>query len=475
MDLSYFNTLPCEVQENVVRFLSKKPKSNQWMHSISSSDIETICELKQNLFTELQRNVKILTKTRSSYLGARKSCLFTNILAEFQSTISEVNIYSQSPFMRSSLLWVSVLENCSSLTSLSLSVRLDLETFHRLLSRTGKNLKSFSVRLFGSQGFIAAMTKYCTSLEKLELLDPHENCIPLWQSLNTSLKELNLQIWRSDPDTGNIPEVQKYCRSLISANVSLPWFCSTYEPIAELYASYGNQLQSANLSSMNESLCAYVASKCQNARFTISSLNDVLQRMRTLGKNLSAVEFSCSADTDIDDLKEISRCCPNIENLKYIETISITTSYLRALLCEPKPYLKHLDLRHGKGLDEETLKGLTICTGNLESFSCTVYFNSKIGFEGFAESNKRLQEIEIYLKPSRIDLGRSTVTATPVLHNINCSFKTNECLKEIKIQSTFPFKLDRIYGGVQISAFKNLFKPLISRGIYVEIFGVHYS
>lgn len=462
---------------SVLRFLSKRPNVSNWYTFIDATDLESLIELNGILYGGLFCNFKTFTKTRSSLIGENKKCIFDKALSKMQSFVTQVCIYSQSPRMKDRLTWISVLENCSNLTAMTLTIRLDLHSFERILAARGRELKSFSVRFFGSSGFVSIIAKNTAVLETLEITDPNEPCTELWKSAGKTLRTLRIQIWRSSPDCGSISDIAEYCRGLTSIDISLPWFCDDYRDVAELYGTYNTQLRYANLGAMDPNLCQHVAERCPNAKYTISGVKNVAERMEVLEGQLRDLELEGSVNTDVDMVRCLSAKCPNIERMRYFSFESIQVNYVGAIFSSPKREMISFDIRHGKEIDTELLDAIADCTGNLQYFACSVslVMEPSVSFKKLADNNRNLRSVEVFVKPTRYPVEHPLELRKSLLSKIFAGFENSVHLQEIKIQSTMPMKLERDLGSLKINEVYKESRALRRRSVFVEVFGVHYG
>lgn len=474
MTFTYFDALPVQVLQEILKFLSKRSLEDDWIVYVSSSDLLSICRLQNCLGEELRRACKTLVKARNTFVEARRKCIFDSVLDAVHATVENVSIQTQSPQMRTSLSWITTLNVCTRIVSLEISICMDLKSFSSIISTHGSGLRTLSIRLFGKSGFISAISKSCSSLEHLSLLDPNECCTSMWESLGERLLSLHLQIWRSDPEIGNLDDIEKYCRKLTSINVSLPWFCSKYDKVCKLYSSYKEQLVRANLGTMDKYLCEQVKKNCPNAKFSISGMKQVIERMNVLGSSLGCVEIESYINTDVEFLKQTSALCTEIEVLKYVQASRVDNDYLVALFSSTKSNLVKLDFK-GYGIESHSIEIISSSTGNLREFSCTALLNSNLCFKRLAICNKSIQSVTINLKPRRHDYEDQSQVCSPIIGNIFNSFEECKQLRELKIVSSFPFKFERFHRGFQIPGVVSASRKLCSRRVYVEVFGIHYA
>lgn len=477
MNTNYFQLLPCDVLDSVLRFLSKRPNVTNWYSHIDAIDLESLIELNGVLNSNLFGNFKTFTKTRSSLIGDNRKCLFDKALNEMRRYVTQVCIYSQSPQMKNGLTWISILENCSNLTSLTLTIRLDLRSFERILVSKGNALKSFSVRFFGTAGFVPIIARNTAVLETLEITDPSEPCTALWKSAGRTLRTLRVQIWRSSPDCGSIRDISEYCRGLRHIDISLPWFCTDYKDVAELYGMYKSQLCYANLGAMDHNLCRHVMERCPNAKYTISGVKNVVERMEVLTGQLRDLELEGSVNTDVDMIRMLSANCPNIERMRYFSFETIQVNYIGAILSSPKRSMISLDIRHGREISSTLLDAIAVSTGNLQDFSCAVSLatDASVSFRKLADNNPYLRSVEVFVKPTRYAVEHPLALRKSLLSKIFAGFEKSFLLQEIKIQSTMPMKLERDLGSLRINEVYIASRALRKRSVFVEVFGVHYG
>jgi len=426
MNTNYFQLLPCDVLDSVLRFLSKRPNVTNWYSHIDAIDLESLIELNGVLNSNLFGNFKTFTKTRSSLIGDNRKCLFDKALNEMRRYVTQVCIYSQSPQMKNGLTWISILENCSNLTSLTLTIRLDLRSFERIL---------------------------------------------------VSKRTLRVQIWRSSPDCGSIRDISEYCRGLRHIDISLPWFCTDYKDVAELYGMYKSQLCYANLGAMDHNLCRHVMERCPNAKYTISGVKNVVERMEVLTGQLRDLELEGSVNTDVDMIRMLSANCPNIERMRYFSFETIQVNYIGAILSSPKRSMISLDIRHGREISSTLLDAIAVSTGNLQDFSCAVSLatDASVSFRKLADNNPYLRSVEVFVKPTRYAVEHPLALRKSLLSKIFAGFEKSFLLQEIKIQSTMPMKLERDLGSLRINEVYIASRALRKRSVFVEVFGVHYG
>jgi len=237
--------------------------------------------------------------------------------------------------------------------------------------RIGKNLETISAHFFREVGYAEHLTKYCPKIKRLDITG-----------------DIDRLVWEQDV-------------------------------IAKCIASYGEQIEHAEINFTSESDLKLVKSACPNCNFSIrvSNKHELRMTLAILGHQLKAVEVACfDGSLSHDEPPADWNSCTNIESVK-ADGYKTTVSEIRCLMEKPKSLLKCIDLKL-RCENEELKEIITLIaggTGALKSLTLTCpdpapdTFNMlvrrnpgllyvKIGFASVLHEVKKIAVIEAFLK-----------------------------------------------------------------------------
>lgn len=287
---TFFDTLPYDALENVVRLLSEFPYE-KWRSSLSMSDTWLVLLPGSPLEPVGQRCIQAVAvaSDRAEVLEAREekmdAFLFTSHfhLGTANAVMRAHSHRIEALCMHSYIFtgWTileQLAEHGSSLRSLVAFMPVEYysaRSFVRLLKKRGSQLRKLEIRNDyvgqSDKQLLTLVASYCRSLEELSI---GGMATPLsesfWRAVGGSLKTLS---FRAPPQPEELYYVTIYCRSLCAIEilfVGIDQYLS--EPMARLCVSYGAQLERATYGGFllpeHLELCL---NECPNARFDLSA------------------------------------------------------------------------------------------------------------------------------------------------------------------------------------------------------------
>lgn len=167
-------------------------------------------------------------------------------------------------------------------------------------------------------------------------------CSRLWQGIGYSLERLVLSetIHPVDEAAG----IKQHCRNLKS--ISRKWDDDdALDAIADLLASYGDQLEYAYLSNTNEVQLKEVADACPIARFRYKDLDDgiSLSAMMIIGPRLEVITRT-DFEIDREDLLEWESVWDDCMNIWELHIVRCESEVAELIFSTPEELLKIFEL-----------------------------------------------------------------------------------------------------------------------------------
>lgn len=377
----YFDSIPDNALENVVRYLSLSPRAANWpsyllvelltrlygtpgylgefcrtrFTSLCISDTKCIYELEKDIWNNRTRGMLWAQRKRSAYDvvihgGGHLRTLFIGPTYARQIHNSDMlDDFSAK---------------CANLTALS------IESDGRAwIERFGARLEALELGLDPSRSAFFAIQNYCTNLRELTLNAVHKTDVGrsnIWQKIGATLEVLDVAF--HFPCAGEIVKIEKHCRKIRHLHVEEEEAINT--ALASCLASYGDQLEFASLFDMNEQQLQQVVSSCKKAKFTLFLEEaDTITTLNIIGAQLDSA--SVSLDNNVFDSDEQLRAAWDVcENLRTLHIVSDCSSDdLRRVCNAPKNNLKIVNLYIN---DQQTGDSAKEIIGTLANGTCAL-------------------------------------------------------------------------------------------------------
>jgi len=299
----YFELIPSDALENIVRFLSESPRANDWHRRIPSNNIAALfgvsCDAQTFIRSQFH-TVHVLSKHRlheyanSNIIWALKKEAVADLIAcgaEFIDTLVVDTIVIQG-------LHRILDRKCPNLRKLAI---LNVESANEAkgwLRKFGAKLQCLQIECFHpSNHAILAIEKYCPGLREVYLravAEDHVRNTALWKTLGDSVQILTVQLQFAGVE--QVACIQEHCRKITRIHLEVvvnlhegdEEFNNAY---ADCIASYGDALECATVFDMGENQLQRIVSSCSNARFTsnVSQRGMLLPTLSIMGRQLEKV------------------------------------------------------------------------------------------------------------------------------------------------------------------------------------------
>lgn len=469
--VSFFDTLPCEVLPEIVRYISERPGSDAWFSSFHHVDVFTVLKANKAL-----RNAahECFTKMR---LGISSSILHS------AEVVSSRFMRIQAPQLKSLFIdnWGSrsleyeSMRDCINLRKLTLgedlSLYLNFVKFDAVFSACGKTLLHLCIQVRDKQSMkslIDYAAKYCTSLHVLDVwhltkLSTIKSLVNANRKSLTELRTTNRILKWSEE---NLKIVAESCTAL--NKLELPPGIAV--PLCQLIS---NRLHVLVVSCplWNASSLHSLMSKCHNAviegniAFNAEMIKACQGRIRSLILNSNSFSTK-DLNQDPGNVREIFSTMFNLEEVT-IELESINSkALLQAFFAKQKLELRKLKLVGVK--HECVLDIIANSTGAIEEFKCSLHMPlDNKNCASFLAANVNLSLFEIRQEKCE--------------HFSECDIKERISLivKELQVcRQLRKFTVDECGHPGNLRGRSTVIEdscvPLRWRGINIEIGGVRY-
>lgn len=299
--MMYFDSLPIEALEIVIRYTSESPMQTDWKRLISEDSVHELCRIGgsfSDAFRSITENISIcdaldatpdrrdmlnqVTLGRTRWNSDKMKRTVLNLSRSLRwLTISSIYVQRMKEER-----WLLEFEFKSvSLKNLRLCITNGYEfvldnPLSKLIRFYGRHLDSIEIICSGLDirkdkliSLWSAVGSYCGALRSLSLigfrLDPSTTAA-MWRGIGRTLHSLYINLCRDGGADGSIviQQIQKHCRSL--RRVFLFKWERTPIEVGGFFSSYGSQLQEVNVAQMNSEECQMVLRHCPNANLHVS-------------------------------------------------------------------------------------------------------------------------------------------------------------------------------------------------------------
>lgn len=397
----YFDILPENPIETILRFISLYPRAKKWARGINLEDISGLYNVRGELGSFLLTRftaIRIISDDnwcRDTYeeaiLCRVKSLLdlslpdrfgesFHTLISEVSGETSEITaklvafISARFPHIR------------------SLDMRRNWNGDYIWIENLGSSIETIRSDRYDYE----RIAKYCPRLKHLYLYRmtwPVDCKVNLWEKACENLETLS--VLDLSLEVNAVEAVEKYCRKIKHLELRGS-YDGIQDAISKCVASYGSQLQSVRLGlSFSEIYLLRVKSACPKTRVSlITSDLGLAKATKIFGSEFeeAVVYVQMSEHIPVD-----WSTCTNIEKVECLGNFS-SEADIRCLLNSPKSHLRSLqvetlcELKHATRIVTLIARG----TGALEDFFFGCGDAPPVGtFNELADSNKSLRWVKI--------------------------------------------------------------------------------
>lgn len=361
----FFDIMPQETLDNVLRFFSDLPHAVHWSKHIPLSYITPLYRVRGGL------GVFINTRFRTLCISCTMDCPHERIFYKWKVPNESILC---TYYAEDALDFVLGGGGQSLHTLIIANSKYDviIEEFHRacpnvrslsVVENIGKwssmfapQLEKLEVARWRPFGFIP---KHCSSL--LELIFHYKGTFGLpyldisafdWGNMSGKLESLVLTMIIISED--GLKNIQKQCKNLKYIDIRSSSEFALH--IAEFIASYGKQLDLVCIYDMPEIALKHVFDKCANARFHLETTwyIHLPSMLRILEPRLEKVKFEHKEE--VIDVREWISAWNLCSNLKVLDVTYPTVEMLRSIMATPKYLLKEIrinSIHYGEPEDSE--------------------------------------------------------------------------------------------------------------------------
>jgi len=396
---SFLDTLPKDLFDNAIRFFSHLPSARNWEAHIELSDLTKLLSLRGELgsFTKSRFKTLRISGSKDSYEKYKKykkygwklrtePYLWTNsidaarefILAgggEYLKTlVLDCGLWGTEEMVRD------FLKNCPNVTSLSTSY-----DGNSLVKKFGSQLETLEV--MNDTGYNYRI--YSTTLRDLTMDRPSQDTGKrnLWKRIGRGLERLVIS--KRICAKNEVDNIKQHCRNLKSISIK-----GRDGPdrvaIANLLASYGDQLEHAYLYNMNENQIRDVTDGCTNARFHLDNFGGdfLIFGLNAIGHRLESIKIKeYAGNGDYVELTNAWNKCVNLRELSIVS--GNPEDLLETIFSTPKDQLSVLELQLPYLRDAR--KVMEVCAKGTRCIERFTYLGPKLlrgRTDSFLEANK---------------------------------------------------------------------------------------
>lgn len=454
---TYFDVLSEEVLDNLVRHLSEKPSSRNWTSFMNAEVARLILSNRGRLGSSAKRLFRCVSVTKAAQheesnpfihpilshnallLSSRSygSTILAvlqnngNIFEEFSICFSSTRV----PYSKHWLLTIGT--HCVNLRVLRVLERVETDTFRTLVGALGPRLEILSAWLFASDSHLEVIAQHCPSLIELELAGLRGNCRDLWRTLSRTLRRLQVTFRRPTDVTQTVRDIGDFCRNLSHLKIYGAQNNVEDTVLADIYSSYGVQLEYANVRELDPNACAKVVASCPRVRCIASHRTEATAQMLALGASIEELHFHAIPPRKQDELRDAALSCLNVKKMVGIELTMWDASLFRSLFSNARPALKTLQWSsswpciQNEDFFFDIIRIIAMRTGNLIEFSISADVARAGLFRDLARLNPALQVVNIsFLSTDRKNISEEQ--AEFILLDCLLSFKACKHLKELR-------------------------------------------
>lgn len=356
---NYFQTIPQDAQEVILRQLSTRPNHSRWVAYLEPRDVQLILQIE---LSDVSRNYLTSLHHHFTFNVLPANCLpqgpqlekpkdisiFNDIIVEQMKRIQNLSV-DIDKFTISSQFEYGY--NLRQLVICRNYRRFELDPILKASSEKLENLQILNdLNLEESQ--VVSITKHCNVLKHLTL--HHDTCdvslIPLWAKLGRTLQSVCFQPPRIESTSRNsqiyrnqlLDGIARNCHQLTKIEL---YHGGLHSPNAPLLLSLGSQLK--HIRFMEKDTCPtppilqQIADKCVNAKFSLFLTKHQELMLQIVGPRLETLKIRDNF-TPAQNFGEICKALTNLRGLTLLLRKS-SFEFVRTLLNTSKAKLTKIN------------------------------------------------------------------------------------------------------------------------------------
>lgn len=488
-DESFFEHLPAEIIENIIRQASKKPRHKYWPSFIDIKTLQSLLHGNTSLRSALSSQIRSVSFLKSKYDDGFNSLLvhpkvengsffidseYGVLYSRWFELVRELNICYGATRSGSVL---SILNkaghNFNSLRKLQVLDKTEASLLDALLKSHGSQLETLSVWLFTSFSHAASIAKNCNNLRELEITGLKHNVPELWSKLGKTLEKLSVTFRRPVQPKEIIDDVQFHCRNLKRISIAGGHFHIEDEALISFYSSYGVSLEFANFKELGPFACSKIVEACPNVRCAAGNRTEMVEQMKSLGSHLSEFLVRPSPPESIGSFQEASEMCSDITIINGMELYGWSPDHFKALFTKQRHSLRSFHWTsswpcvQGDVFFFDVVGTIARQSGNLREFSLSLDVTNSNIFDELAEKNQHLEYVHVTFLGSE-DSDINTSEAVEILGGSLRSFKNCNQLKEFRISHEGGVWYSNLFSE-KIPEIENECVPYRTKSTYIKV------
>jgi len=445
---SFFDFFSADLFENVLKCFSLLPNSKSWETHVRLGDVSRLLPLQGEFgsFTKSRFDtLRVSERKFSPQILPHGAHLWTHslyvarkyILAGGGQSLKKLVVDTPDISVGSEYILEDFVNHCPNVTSLSIT----LGGIY-WARKFGQQIEKLQVRV----DYPLHSPWNFPDLRELHMTMKTDHICPgFWKYIGRSLEKLVVSFHVNSVD--NVGDIGEHCRKLKVISLGEGYYRAISATVS-LLASYGDQLEHALLSMMNEKQILEVIEACPNARF---DLHDFFWPFSSAGIDLIGPKLDCIvgfkftvADGDDPTRQHVWDKCNKIRKL---EVSNGEFECMQKFFSKPKAVLKDLRFDFDRNASEENWHNvMKVCA---EETNCIEHFTFWGPLFYGDASRKFLMANRASLKS--ISMGPYNYGAGEKLNELLDSFLALPALEELYINCTIP---------------SDKLKTLFERGIY---------
>lgn len=394
--LTFFDILPFDVLENMLRQSSVCPRKKDWHKYLNPEDVNGMFSgqsplqfVAKKLLHRLLIGDDVRTVGRGCVMVPRDS-----EVTMVQQTVDSMAKFLQQVYVRqlptNADFLLTVANKCRSLTRLAVKEAPPEHLLRYLFESRGHQLTQLSLNQVPAS-ILGLISARCRVLRSVNIERPSGSLDALWKSVGNTLENVQLYFETKLYETSCLKSIQLHCCKLRIVHIELTKRSFSYPAYAGLLALCGGKLSKAFLGSMDSYFCKRLAAACPRARFTVNGHRELSLQMAALGSSLD--ELRCRSALDPVHMAA-DRCC-NLRAIFISFRMSCTVQIMRALFSKPKLHLETLGIGCTTGVSQEIIGIVVKGTGSLKKFLCVADGDEQLSFLSLAKANPGLRSVRL--------------------------------------------------------------------------------
>ncbi len=414
---TYFNTLPNDVSDDLVRWLQSSYAASHGTSSLldvlfdsRSPFLESSTKMFKNLtFSSASQRPCINNRLVLSY--SLEPELTERITRKCGDTFETVAFTELTDVCLDQIKRCvdGVIKYCKSVINVGFSGILQANStkyvVDAIVSKFGSKIQlielSSTLEIPPPSMPIGSIANSCTALKRFRFYGYGlAQLFPLWPAVGPRLEEIVIESCQREFWALTVSLLQAYCRNLKRITLDNPYedHVLSETSYTALFVSYGEQLERALLSDMSAESCAMIANSCPNLRCSFQEFDNEFSCIAALEHRLEMLQLHIDeAPGNWNELSSAMRSTAEMEEFNLSIHSIVDHDILKHAFPIRMARLERLNISLEMGtLHTKSLNSVACNTGSLQNVGFrirTIIDND--AFEEVARANRNIQVVEI--------------------------------------------------------------------------------